>query len=222
MSRAAPLVEALSEVSDAQLFRDVADGDALTARRARGELYQRHVRYLYAVLAKRCGKLLETCGSSAEDLVQETFHRAFERAHTHRPVESTDPETERRRTRAWLGRIARNLLADSLRSEREVSASPYVERAAARDSDVPSRPSERVAQMQEALASLSDREQDILRVTALYAHEGAHQRLPNDVSKTLAERWGTSNDNIRAIRRRALQKVRAWFAERGYPPEEAS
>ena len=57
---------------------------------------------------------------------------------------------------------------------------------------------------------------DVLRVTALYQRAGeAHQRLPNDVSAELAERWGTTNENIRAIRSRAMKKLKTFLERRG-------
>jgi DNA-directed RNA polymerase sigma subunit (sigma70/sigma32) len=39
--------------------------------------------------------------------------------------------------------------------------------------------------------------------------------LPNAVSAELAHRWGTNSENIRAIRSRALKKLKAFVAERG-------
>jgi DNA-directed RNA polymerase sigma subunit (sigma70/sigma32) len=59
----------------------------------------------------------------------------------------------------------------------------------------------------EGLDELSEREQDVLRVTALYQRAGDHQRLPNAISAELALRWETTNENIRAIRSRALKKL---------------
>ena len=55
----------------------------------------------------------------------------------------------------------------------------------------------------------------MLRVTALHYRAGEeHQRLPNDVSAELATRWGTTNDNVRAIRVRAMKKLKALVAAR--------
>ncbi len=209
----------MQSIDDAELFARVARKDD-TSRAAQGELYARHVRYLYGMLIKRQTRTLSVAAMSAEDLVQETFRRAFERADTFSPQGITEQERLRRRVRAWLGRIAQNLLADRLRSIREVSASPYLERVTTDDLDdaPPSTPELRL--LREALSKLSEREQDVLRVTALYQKAGEHQRLPNAVSQKLAQRWDTSNDNVRAIRSRAMKKVKSFMHSRGVAPKE--
>jgi len=202
--------------SDAELLERIARSDA----DAQSELYQRHVRFLYGALRRQGDKLLGLFGVSAEDLVQETFHRAFERAHTFSADGITDEERLRRRTRAWLGRIAQNLLADHLRRVREVSASPYLERVSCDEIDAPSAPSAELEAIVLGLGQLSDREQDVLRVTALYHRAGDHQRLPNAVSAELASRWGTTSENIRAIRSRAMKKLKSFVADSGFSPKE--
>ncbi len=196
--------------SDAQLLAVIAQRttDPSARSRAQAVFYSRHVRYLYGVLQRDAYKLLRVAGVGPEDLVQETFHRAFERARTFEAGDITDAEHLRRRTRAWLGRIALNLLADYLRNVREVSATPYLERLSCDEIERPAPPSHELSSICDALDRLSEREQDVLRVTALYQRAGDHQRLPNAVSAELAARWGTTNENIRAIRSRALKKLK--------------
>lgn len=216
------------EPSDHALLQRVArrHEDAADANRAQAVFYARHVRYLYGAAVRMNHSLLDMAGLRPEDLVQETFHRAFERAHTYQPGDSPDADIQRRRTRAWLGRIATRLLADALRQPHEVAATPYVERAPdePRDSAPPSsRRRGRLDLVREGLELLTDREQDVLRVTALYQKAGeAHQRLPNEVSAELATRWGTTNENIRAIRSRAMKKLKSFLLNRGVGFGEAS
>ena len=209
-----------TEPADAELFLRIAQRKSAPARArdAQALIYERHVRYLYGAVLRMNPSLLEMAGTRPEDLVQETFGRAFERAHTYDPGDAHDPEAQRRRTRAWLGRIASRLLADALRRPRELAASPLVERAQSERISAPpsSRRRGRLAVMSEALEQLSEREQDVLRVSALYQKTGeAHQRLPNEVSAELAVRWGTTNDNIRAIRSRAMKKLKSYLLSRG-------
>jgi RNA polymerase sigma factor (sigma-70 family) len=208
----------LAELDDADLLAQVGSGSG-GARSAQREFYSRHVRYLFAVVLRTCKSFdLET--HEAEDLVQDTFERAFRRAETYQAPESTEADDRRRYTRAWLGKIARNLLLDLIRERKESPASDSLDQMA---EDIAERPpssrkprpqslaeakNPRLFALQKAMSSLSDREQDILRITALYYRsEGGHQRLPNDISMELAKRWGTTNDNIRAIRSRALKKL---------------
>jgi DNA-directed RNA polymerase specialized sigma24 family protein len=212
---------------DADLLRRIAGGasDPRGARAAQAIFYERHVRYLYGAVLRQRATLLRLVGVSAEDLVQETFHRAFERARTFQPGEGHDPDRARARTRAWLGRIATNLLADHAGAPREIAASPYVERVscAGIDDEPPPSQSPRARLVAEGLDALSERERDVLRVSALHHRAGEeHQRLPNAVAAELAGRWQTTGDNIRAIRMRAMKKLRAFLASRGAVPEEAS
>lgn len=198
------------ESSDAELFATIVDGTAEDVRAAQRELYRRHLRYLYGVVHRRRDKLVHLAGLSVDDVVQDTFQRAFHRAASFRPEPELDADRQRRRTRAWLGRIAQNLLVDAFRRNKEVSATPYLERLTAPggpDDEAP-RSDPQLAILRDAMATLSEREQDILRVTALYQKAEGHNRLPNDVSAQLAERWNTTNDNLRAIRSRAMKKLR--------------
>jgi RNA polymerase sigma factor (sigma-70 family) len=207
--------------SDAELLARIADPstDPNERSRAQAAFYSAHVRYLYGALQRDGYKLLRVAGVGPEDLVQETFHRAFERARTFDAGDTSHADQLRRRTRAWLGRIALNLLADHLRTTREVSATPYLERLSCDDIDREAPPSRDLSSICDALDRLSEREQDVLRVTALYQRAGEHQRLPNAVSAELAARWGTTNENIRAIRSRALKKLKELVTQRPQPED---
>lgn len=217
----------LETESDSQLLARISlqAADPKSARAAQAVFYSRHVRFLYGLLLRRKTDLLPLAGISAEDLVQETFHRAFERAHTFREGEEFDSERALARTRAWLSRVATNLLADQLHRLREISATPYLERVSCEAIEEPeptSRPS-RVDLVAQGLEELSEREQDVLRVSALYFKAGEeHNRLPNAVSADLAQRWQTTNENIRAVRARAMKKLKAFLTAKGLGTEEVS
>jgi RNA polymerase sigma factor (sigma-70 family) len=208
---------AADRVSDAELLERVSRRatNAVSARSAEAEFYERHARYLYCVLVQRVRRPLALSGREVEDLVQETFFRAFARASTFSAGDAWDEDSERRRSRAWLGRIAQRLLADWLADVREVSASPYLDTLAEPEAAPPSSRSPKLRLMREALDTLNERERDVLRVAALYFRPGEeHQRLPNDVSAELARRWQTTNENIRAIRSRATKKLKHYLDAR--------
>jgi RNA polymerase sigma factor (sigma-70 family) len=211
----------LAEQDDAALLLRIAS-ERRTAQAESETFYRRHVRYLYAVVKQQC-QSLGLSAHETEDLVHDAFQRAFEHAASFRASESEDADEQRRWTRAWLGRIARNLILDALGNRREWVASELIE--AAVDAGPPSsmRENPKLRALQEAIATLNEREQDVLRVSALYYRAGeAHPRLPNEVSAELAQRWETNSDNIRAIRMRALKKVqallRASLTEGASPP----
>ncbi len=200
----------LSHLPDSTLLARIAEQPS-DARVEMQEFYARHIRYLYAVVNKQCARL-GFGDSEVEDLVQDTFARAFDRASTYRPSQSDEDDAQRRWTRAWLGTIARNLILAALRAPREVLVSDELDQhaAAERPSDPPSERNRHLTALRTAIATLGEREQDVLRVSAMYYRAGeTHQRLPNEVSAELARRWQTSNENIRAIRSRALKRVLA-------------
>jgi RNA polymerase sigma factor (sigma-70 family) len=216
----AELLGLVARAGEAPGGRDVAS----EGRAAQAAFYERHVRYLYGVLARTQRGALAHAGLGAEDLVQETFERTFARAATF-DAGGIDPRAEpdraRARTRAWLGRIATNLLVDRLGRTREVSASPFLEQLTSPPVDDDPPPSEppRVKLVAAGLEALSERERDVLAVSALHYRAGDHQRLPNDVSADLAARWATTNENIRAIRARAMKKLREFIDSRTKSPE---
>jgi RNA polymerase sigma factor (sigma-70 family) len=216
-SRAFVPPSVVDHVSDAELLERVSKraDNAAAARAAETEFYDRHARYLYGVLMQRLRRPLALSGREVEDLVQETFFRAFARASSYSTGDAWDEASQRRRSRAWLGRIAERLLADWLQDAREVSASPYLDTLAEPEPPPPSSRSPKLRLLREALDTLNERERDVLRVAALYFRPGEeHQRLPNDVSAELARRWQTTNENIRAIRSRATKKLKDYLAGR--------
>lgn len=201
------MMSGMEPEDDARLLARIAErGPA--ARREMQTFYGRHARYLYAVVRKQCQSLGVT-PAEAEDLLHDTFQRAFEHAASFRPSVAETELEQQRWTRAWLGKIARNLLLALLKARPETLTSDMdSETEPNRDSDPPSHQVRRLRAVEGALASLSEREQDVLRVTAMYYRAtNAHQRLPNEVSEELAARWQTTNENIRAIRSRALKRV---------------
>jgi RNA polymerase sigma factor (sigma-70 family) len=193
-------------------YMAMAGEDSAFAREAWAELIRRHSKYLYGTLIRRFGRVV-TDTRMVEDIVQDTFRLAFERATTFASSGTTDRDGSRRIVRAWLGTIAKNVFADTFRRDRSVrpdlSTEEVPDLAAPVEADSESDAASLVA---DALATLSERERDVLRVSMLYFSPGAeHQRLPNAVSKNLGLSWNTTPQNIRAIRHRALMKVRQFI-----------
>lgn len=213
-------------VSDTELLLRISHGNEhpTQARAAQTQFYERHVRYLYGVLSRQRSSVYATAQMTAEDLAQETFRRVFEKAHTYAAEPDLEAERGERRTRAWMGRIAQRLLLDALERNQEVSATPYVESLGApSDDDPPPSSSPLLRLVREGLASLSEREQDVLTITAMYQRAGEeHQRLPNEVAQQLATRWATNSDNVRAIRSRALKRLREFLSVRHSHSQEVS
>ena len=156
------------------------------------------------------------------DLVQETFVRAFERAATFKSRGATDGDATRRRVRGWLGKIANRRFLDTLRGPAESSLSDTDSIADLSAADVddcePDQGSPRVKLIREALATLTERERHVLRVTAdWYRHGQVHQRVSKADLGQLASQLQTTAVNIRQIRKRAIDKVRDYIGSHEPP-----
>lgn len=201
----------LSQETDEDLlvYMTMRDDDPSAANEAWAEFYQRHADYLYKVCCRVSKGIL--AGSGPKDLVQETFIRAYEKASTFDNGGITDPNWLRLRARAWLGRIALNIYRDMLRGRRDVtemSVDSQELEAAPEQTPSPAPTSINRRWLDEAIETLSEREKHVLRITYQYNQPGKkHQRLPNHVAEDLAKTLNTTSDNIRQIRRRALQKI---------------
>jgi len=195
--------------------------DKEIARAAGHEFYLRHVRFLYWVCRRVCLEIFDS-EEWVEDLVQETFVRAYEQADTFNGdrVQGAREEMERV-VRCWLVRIARHLAIDRLRrkkaDQREINLAPE----SWKEVSDPSKPNITEETVQEEFNQLSlvrdaiqcvldDREQEILRVRMLwYDPTQIHQRLPDEVVKELAEHFDTTPENLRQIWCRAVKKIEA-------------
>lgn len=213
-----------AEETDADLlaWMAMAGDDPTCAQAAWETFYRRHVEYLYAVCLRAYGPLLGG-EAGAADLVAETFQRAYEHARTFSPGTEGDSDRLRRRTRAWLGRIAERLAQDALRGRGQVRARPLDpaqwERIAAEprpDDATASAPAREALELaRQAIESLTPREQTVIRVTLQWYRPGEpHQRLPNDVCEDLARTLGTTSEHLRQIRRRAMKKIEAFLRDR--------
>lgn len=128
----------------------------------------------------------------AQDLTAAVFERAVSRQHTLRRREAFG---------AWIFRIARNTVAGYYRRRRPTVP---LEQAANQPASQPSPPEtlmrrEELARLQQALASLSEREQEVIRLKF-----GAELRN-TEIGSVLRLRPG----NIAVILYRALRKLRS-------------
>jgi len=180
------------------------------------EFYSRHSPYLWTVCKNVCERLHGEAWH--EDIWQDTFARAYEKAGEFALPADVSPERATRLVRGWLGTIATNLLRGLLRNHEceysqdeegwerildTVGNTPENE-----ESDLPRAQEERKV-IDAALEILSEREQLVLRRTFQYYRiRKEFQRLPNKVVQELADQLATTPENLRKIRERALTKVK--------------
>jgi RNA polymerase sigma factor (sigma-70 family) len=224
----APDIPDLSTETDSDLLCYMswaADADSQAhAREAWAEFYRRHVRYVYGICRRALDALFHS-PEALEDLVQDTFRRVFEHAGAFTPGDATDADVMRRHVRAWLGAIVRHLVQDLLRNRQATPPEALLDHehwnAVESRADPQPPDSPRLALAREVMeTALTDEEREVLRVTfQWYDPNRTHQRLPNDVAADVAARLGTTSENLRKIRQRALRKFEAAMRSRmGEPP----
>ena len=204
----------LSTRDDATIFQLMAERGT-EAKAAWAEVYRRHVKYVYFICWRSYGNTLGPEG--VEDLVHDVFIRTYQKASTFSCSSDSDPAGQRRAVRAWLGTVTSNLFRDRFRNELvlELPGDDFLELCEASSPSQEESQTNLLQRAREALNSLSEREQDVLRTTAQWYQPGARQqRLPHKVVTTLAERCNTSPQNLRQIRSRAMAKFKK-FIEQG-------
>jgi RNA polymerase sigma factor (sigma-70 family) len=214
----------VSQASDDVLLAHIRDKEnAETARAAWGAFYSRHIEFLFAVCFRTYGKTLGQDG--AENLVEDTFLRVYTTgAATYRGTDLLDPDAQRLQVRGWLTSIAHNIACDTLRGRRSAIGIQLQHEAwqdQCDDLDLPvSNTTKRICELMGSI--LGEREQDVLRTT-FHWHDPTkeHQKLPAPVLADLASRWKTTPENVRQIRSRALNKLKAALeADVANPPDK--
>jgi len=210
----------ISEASNELLLRLMAgrNNDQALAEQAFTEFYNRHQGYVFHVACKAANGLLDD--DEKFDLVQETFIRAYEKAHTFKGGALDDATQERRWARAWLGKIANNLLIDKMRKKKGVLLLNYDDESVKREAElkraVASLPkSSEQLLVQEALERLTEREQRILRLAALnYSPGDKELRISDSDLDELATTYNVSKASIRQTKKRAKEKVKNYLEVR--------
>jgi RNA polymerase sigma factor (sigma-70 family) len=184
--------------------------DATGARDAWAEFYRRHHGYLYSVCRRAHRSLIGD--DRVFDLIHDTFIRAFQRACSFHGAGDADLDGQQRLARAWLGAVSEHVVRDYFRREPQVE---FVDVEPFADDSGPGREATSeppVSLLDAALETLTDREQEVLRTTALWYKPGErHQRLPNKIMEQLMTSLGTSSANVRQIRVRAIAKVKSFM-----------
>lgn len=195
-------------------YMAMVEADRGGAQAAFQVFYSRHGGWLYrTVQINLPTRRLLGGEDGVADVVQETFQRVFERAATFQDEGTTDPIRARRRVRAWLGTIAKNVVVDTIRrfcSPRPEDCVPWEGSDTAELLAAPSEcESVDEARLRAIIDELSPRDQEILWASAQHYQPGRPaQRLPSGVCQALADKWDTTPENIRQRRHRLYRQIR--------------
>ncbi|HKV23187.1 MAG TPA: sigma-70 family RNA polymerase sigma factor [Candidatus Acidoferrum sp.] len=207
-------------MADFDLIRCMADqrSNFAAAREAWEQFYLRHHRVLMYICMSDHGYLLGQ--DDVNDVVQDTFLKAFNRAESFDYQESCPADIQERKCRAWLAAIAENIVRDRFRGQIEISVvdEMEVERTESPGQEVTDETEipepERLRLLKSAFASLSETEQTVLRATmSWWQPDHQHQRMPHAAMQELCRQIGKSPDNIRQIRSRAMDKLEKYVNE---------
>ncbi len=187
----------LADIDDGSLMELIAEdpGNSEAAR----ELYSRYGTAVYSWIRRMTGDRVRS-----EDLTQEVFIRAWNRASTYRK--------ERGSVGAWLYGIARNCVADAMRRDRELVGLP--EQELARQATSLDLESVWVGgQVAAALKTLSPEHRQVLEM-AYFEHL---------TQKEIADKLGIPVGTVKSRTFKALRKMRAALELRGFefPPKSA-
>jgi RNA polymerase sigma factor (sigma-70 family) len=205
--------------------RDSAVDRALSDR-AWTEFHRRHMSALYS----RCKRICQTAGAPphfASDLAQATLVKAVERHTTF--DDGTQSSSTSKRTQSWLGRIARNLLVDSLRNphrpgpitgaQDEIPFEDYSDEEFASllcDGTKFARTAQTIRIVIQALQSMDERTRSVLVQTLLQrkrSPKGSY--MYRGSADALAKRFNTTTVNIRRIRMNAIRAVGEYLKRHG-------
>ncbi len=213
--RRAPQLD-LSDQSDEDLLAYMAmrDDDPCGANSAFKYFHERHVRYVFGVCRRAPKTVLY--GAGVEDLVQQVFLQAYRAAGTYRGSDSADPDEQRARTRAWLGRIGTNLIRSALRNQRGMELVQYDDSEGAVEETVTfcstdeNKP-RKLQLIKDAVDTLNDKERQVCQIKCQWFRgDRDNQRLPNDVALKL----GMTSESLRQTWLRARRKIKEYVEAR--------
>jgi len=179
-------------IADEDLVVRVAEGDTVAYR----ELMRRHA----APLRHYTLRLMKQ-EAEAEDVVQETFLRLWQRAADYKPQAA--------RAKTWLYRIAHNLCIDRLRAKKPVAdldADELPPQSASQAALLDEK--RRAERLGAALAELPERQAAAVTLVHLEGLSGAEAAQVLDVSE------GALESLLSRARKAIKAKVEAYFAER--------
>ena len=181
-------------------IRENVDSDREKAMEAFGMVYDKYKETLWTICVKVCGD-----NAVADKVYWETWKKIQKH-----PV--YDYRNNKVTFATWMSRIAHNVWIDILKKEVPLvddTIDNYLELEAREEEEM--EPSFNAKLMDEALAELTDKEREILKIYVTYDTD-KKLHVPQEVLDELKTRYQTSSANLRQIKSRALEKVRNYIS----------
>jgi RNA polymerase sigma factor (sigma-70 family) len=157
--------------------------------------YDRHKQFLWNLCCKVCRDK-----DLAKDVMQNTWIAIYKYGSTYNAKKSN--------INTWMSRIANNEMKDLLKIEANYTHLNEEIYSISTDEDEEDfdyiSPEKRI--LDEALNELSERDKDVLFTYMRYADGKKH--LPDEVIREICQRYGTTPENLRQIRKRSWDKVK--------------
>jgi DNA-directed RNA polymerase specialized sigma24 family protein len=175
--------ELTPDASDAELLAAMAAqrADPAIAAAALEEFITRHRLFVFKV----CRNLVDRYGTASgwddAQFSKAVFNRIYRSSHTYRNIDGLTENGRSRRLKAWIGRIANNLLIDKHRRCRAVLFDEDFLKCVEVAPDAGDFPTETQRLLREAIQKLPDAQRLVIVRTLRYMQAREHQRLPNDV-----------------------------------------
>lgn len=196
-----------------------ADLDAPSAQIVFTAFYHRYFRYLMTVVGNSLQLVRDP--SAIQEIVDDALAAFFRTSAKFDLSHARDPAGCDLLVRTYLGRLAKWKANHARSFQNSFSASvpdiaaieAHLQANTNEGQGESSPPASSVEQVTLWLASLPERDCDVIRTYFLDDHPGQKSgRLPDGVATDLAERHGTTPENIRQIKRRLILEIRTRFA----------
>ena len=183
-----PDVEKISD--ETHLIQKAVEGD----KQAFGQLYEHFSPKIFNYLYYRLGNTAET-----EDMTETVFLKAWECLPDFQLAESEQY------FRAWLYRIAHNLLVDHWRTKKEEGSIDQIDKRQSRrlQQELQLEKRETISEISEAIRELDSNSQHVI----------ASRFIAGMSHRETAKSLGLSESNVRVIQFRALKKLRMLLEE---------
>lgn len=201
--------ETITSYTDEDLFflMSLKDEEEAEAQQAFGIFYEKYSRLLWSLCYSVCRKIDV---SNTEELAKCVFYNTMTTIYEHPTYDA-----KKSKLSTWISKIAYHETLDLIsefklnESKRNISLNEKVIETVPEKEEIIDTETPEKKILNEALDQLKEREREILLTCLMYKEE--HKHIPDEILLELSQKYDTTAVNIRQIRKRALDKVKAYI-----------